>query len=108
MVVIKLFRQGISYFLLIVLSVSIIPAESFHHHEDAFTVCHDELEHIEEKSFECELSDYTFPVFLEEDQIELGSRETVDTVLQTAIICLLDKSDYQIPNYRGPPVLLLL
>lgn len=56
-------KQYLSLFLVILMSLAVIPLESFHNHEEALIVCNDLTDHIEEKRFECELSDLLFPIF---------------------------------------------
>lgn len=48
--------------LIFALSLAIIPAESFHHHESETVVCLDQEAHIEAPHFDCELFDFVLPL----------------------------------------------
>ena len=48
-----------------VLCWSIIPLESFHHHEEHTVVCTDAFTHLEEIAFGCDLADFVLPIFTE-------------------------------------------
>lgn len=57
-------QKFLSLGLILVLSFSIIPMESFHHHDDLTAVCLESSAHIEEDGFECVLADFVLPLFL--------------------------------------------
>ena len=59
----KQLQTYIASFLLLVLAGTLIPAETFHHHEEATVVCHESTNHVEEPFFECELCDFVLPAY---------------------------------------------
>lgn len=61
-----MYRQLQTYIaglLLVVLSATLIPAETFHHHEESTVVCHEASNHYEEPFFECDLCDFVLPLY---------------------------------------------
>jgi hypothetical protein len=93
---------------LAVLSWSIIPLESFHHHEEHSLVCTDSKTHIEEDRFECELADFVLPVFTQNKNTLNFQATSIETKLLSAKLTF--ELDLRITNLnsRGPPVFYLL
>ena len=96
-------RTFISFFLTLVITLTIVPLETFHHHEDPSIVCNDTKDHVEDKRFECELSDVILPVFLNY-QVELDFNiQPVNFKFQSIAAQSFVHADYSIQFYRGPP-----
>jgi hypothetical protein len=95
----------ISVFLLFVFAAAIVPAESFHQHEEHTVVCKEQSTHIEEVHFECELCDFTLPVFVKKQQSRLFSFVLLSFKLSDLIDFLRIKDNYNTAEYRGPPLL---
>jgi hypothetical protein len=93
----------LALFLLAVLSIGIVPLESFHHHEEALVACKDEKAHVEELRFHCDLCNFVLPSFeqnYQPGQLYLGeSSVEFATRLPERYVGV----EYFIPQYRGPP-----
>lgn len=104
----KAFKHIVAWALLAILSVSVIPMESFHHHEEHSFVCTDSNTHIEEQAFECELADFVLPVFTDND----ASFKFESTSLEDDLLILENNSRLDLRletfNSRGPPSNFLL
>ena len=93
-----------SIILLAILSISIIPPESFHAHEEAHVICKEGAKHIEAKKFECDLCDFVLPLF--------ESTKSEEGLLISAVHVLeehhhrfpISRELFDIPRYRGPPL----
>lgn len=85
------------------MAAALFPAESFHHHAEKSVVCQDQSDHIEQKSFECELCDFVLPIFDQQDDAFFG--QTLETNFSYSEVKPKGvlPSDYSIPYYRGPP-----
>jgi len=95
----------VSSLLLVVLAMAIIPAESFHSHEEHLIICHDQSDHVEESHFECQLCDFVLPV-LEQNHQEVSFYSTLTNFKYNSLrneFVLLD--GYNAVQYRGPPTL---
>ena len=81
-----------------------IPAESFHHHDDLI-ICKQTDNHIEEKNVECELCEFVLPEFsFTSEETSIYSQQTGS--LSIAINYISQKKKLRfIPIDRGPPVI---
>lgn len=101
------FKQITSWILLAVLSWSIIPLESFHHHEEHSVVCTESANHFETKKFECQLADFVLPVFTNNNIRVAFRTKTLLNVFLIARISLEKNTKNTNLYSRGPPTFLV-
>lgn len=97
-------QQFLSMVLLAILSISIIPIESFHSHEEAHVICKDAAKHIEAKEFECDLCDFVLPLF---ESSNSATELNIAVIYTLKLECLqvpISRELFDIPQYRGPPI----
>ena len=99
----KKLHQYTALLLLLVLSLAIVPPETFHHHDTASIVCHDNSDHIEETNVECELCKFVLPVFDSKDSKYFGKLSSLSFHYKQSFLVEVALNDYTIPFYRGPP-----
>lgn len=103
-----MYRQLKAYFavfLLLVLSATIIPAETFHHHEEATVVCHESSNHFEAPHFKCDLCDFVLPFY----EVDFKSYKTYDQVfiaeLEQEVVSAPQARLRSLYKGRAPPYL---
>ncbi len=97
------FQQIGALLLLTILSVSLIPVESFHHHEEELVVCQEASNHVESKRFECGFSDYTASEFLNHQIYSKSAITSFEFLFQTKQVDDVSLTNYSLQRYRGPP-----
>lgn len=95
----------LSGFLLLALSLAIIPAESFHHHEGETVVCLDQEAHIETPHFECELFDFVLPVLQVTKAFSLQNFQRLIEQFEVFTFQLNSSFRADLPQGRAPPFL---
>lgn len=87
------------------LSLAIIPAESFHHHEGDTVVCLDQEAHIETPHFECELFDFVLPVLQETKAFSLQNFQRLIEQFKGFTFQFNSSFRSDLPQGRAPPFL---
>ncbi len=97
----KNWKQIGALMLLAILSIAIVPVESFHFHEEE--LCDKQEHHVEEQRFECDVCDFVMPVFKQETNAELSDIPSQQIPFIVESTCKCNKVDSSLPNDRGPP-----
>lgn len=95
----------LSGFLLLALSLAIIPAETFHHHEGDTKVCLDQEAHIETPHFDCELFDFVLPIFHKASVLSLKHFQHFIQRFETFTFQNFSAHKSELPLGRAPPFL---
>jgi hypothetical protein len=95
----------LSYFLLGCISFSIIPAETFHHHETDAIVCGQEETHLEEPFFSCELGEFFIPKHKHQHFAFYFKQAAIGFQYLPVVQPVAYKKATILPFKRGPPEL---
>ena len=98
-------KQIVACLLLLVLSTSFLPTESFHHHEGEQIICKNTDTHFDEHLLACDLCDFLLKEYaVQSFTFTLIERDDLPNFV-TKIFVEIDKDNYQTPLQRGPPFL---
>lgn len=99
----KKLHQFTALLLLLILSLAIVPAETFHHHTEKDILCKQGEIHLEAKRFECELCDFVLPTLIQESDKQRFTISVLHYFYQIKSTPPGVNSFFELPNYRGPP-----
>lgn len=87
------------------MGLSIIPAESFHAHEESSIVCHEADAHYADHSHDCKLADYILPSFHKEANAFYLKAIPTARKLDYAYFNRSKTSHHSLIRGRAPPAL---
>lgn len=91
--------------LIFALSLAIIPAESFHHHESETVVCLDQEAHIEAPHFDCELFDFVLPLLHKTSAASILHFQYFIQRFELVYFQYFTSLKSELPQGRAPPFL---